>query len=84
MDRRKLFVSTAKAALAGVIAGSGLESKPASAQAQLAKGAAGPPQGSVLPYPDPEFKGVIGRTTEDSKPDFPQPVSAPEGAPNVL
>ena len=84
MDRRKLFVSTAKAALAGVIAGSGLESKPASAQAQVAKGAAGPPQGSVLPYPDPEFKGVIGRTTEDSKPDFPQPVSAPEGAPNVL
>ena len=48
------------------------------------KGAAGPPQGSVLPYPDPEFRGVIGRTTADSKPDFPQPVSAPEGAPNVL
>ena len=38
----------------------------------------------MLPYPDPEFKGVIGRTTEDSKPDFPQPISAPEGAPNVL
>ena len=38
----------------------------------------------MLPYPDPVFKGVIGRTTEDSKPDFPQPVSAPEGAPNML
>ena len=61
--------------------------KPASAQAQVAKAAkgnAGPPHVSVLPYPDPQFKGVIGRTTEDSKPDFPQPVSAPEGAPNVL
>jgi len=40
--------------------------------------------GSVLPYPDPQFKGVIGRTTTDSKSDFPQPVTAPKGAPNVL
>ena len=40
--------------------------------------------GSVLPYPDPQFKGVIGRTTADSKSDFPQPVKAPEGAPNIL
>jgi hypothetical protein len=45
---------------------------------------AGPPNVSVLPYPDPVFKGVIGRTTADSKPDFPQPVKAPEGAPNIL
>src|SRR5271169_1813747 len=40
--------------------------------------------GGVLPYPDPPFRGVIGRTTGDSKPDFPQPVKAPKGAPNVL
>ena len=46
--------------------------------------AGGPPNVSVLPYPDPVFKGVIGRTTEDSKSDFPQPVKAPKGAPNVL
>jgi len=39
---------------------------------------------TVLPYPDPEFQGVIGRTTADSKSDFPQPVKAPKGAPNVL
>jgi arylsulfatase A-like enzyme len=38
----------------------------------------------VLPYPAPEFHGVIGRTTADSKPDFSQPVQAPKGAPNVL
>ncbi len=38
----------------------------------------------VLPYPDPAFRGRIGRTTSDSKADFPQPVSAPKGAPNVL
>jgi len=56
----------------------------------LAQGAAahdrnaGPPNVSVLPYPDPQFRGVIGRTTADSKPDFPQPVQAPEGAPNIV
>ena len=84
MNRRKLFSSTAKAALGSVIGGSWLGSQPTAAQAQLGKGAAGPPNVSVLPYPDPPFNGIIGRTTEDSKPDFPQPVSAPEGAPNVL
>ncbi len=45
---------------------------------------AGPPDVSVLPYPPPPFKGIIGRTTADSKSDFPQPVTAPKGAPNVL
>ena len=44
----------------------------------------GPPSVSVLPFPDPVFKGKIGRTTADSKPDFPQPVSPPAGAPNIL
>ena len=37
-----------------------------------------------LPYPDPQFHGQIGRTTADSKADFPQPVAAPKGAPNIL
>ncbi|MCX5516506.1 arylsulfatase [Kaistia algarum] len=37
-----------------------------------------------LPAPDPLFKGTIGRTTADSKSDFPQPISAPKGAPNIL
>ena len=45
---------------------------------------AGPPNVSVLPYPPPPFKGIIGRTTADSKSDFPQPVKAPKGAPYVL
>src|SRR5271166_4719708 len=87
MNRRQMFLSTAKAALASAVGGSSLGLKPASAQAQVAKApdiTAGPPNVSVLPYPDPVFKGVIGRTTEDSKPDFPQPISAPEGAPNIL
>ena len=38
----------------------------------------------ALPIPDPAFKGQIGRTIEESKPDYPQPVRAPAGAPNVL
>ena len=38
----------------------------------------------VLPRPAPKFEGSIGRTTKDSKPDFPKEVSAPKGAPNIL
>jgi arylsulfatase len=39
---------------------------------------------SSLPIPDPAFKGKIGETYKDSTPDYPLPVKAPEGAPNVL
>ena len=36
------------------------------AQSATPQGAAsGPPNVSVLPYPDPTFKGVIGRTTAE-------------------
>jgi arylsulfatase len=38
----------------------------------------------VLPQPEPQFKGKIGRTVKDSTPDFPKGVEAPQGAPNVL
>src|SRR5437870_2689295 len=37
-----------------------------------------------LPKPDPQFKGKIGETYKDSTADYPQPVKAPKGAPNVL
>ncbi len=41
--------------------------------------------GSVLlPAPEPQFGGVIGRKASKSRPDFPQAVTAPKGAPNVL
>src|SRR5579871_1789328 len=40
---------------------------------------------NVLPRPDFHFPGEIGRTYLDSDPaQFPQPVKAPEGAPNIL
>ena len=40
---------------------------------------------SVLPRPDFRFPGNVGRTYVDSDPaQFPQPVQAPKGAPNVV
>jgi arylsulfatase len=44
-----------------------------------------PPGGSnVLPPPEPPFKGKIGESYKDSKEDFPAPVKAPAGAPNIV
>ncbi|HJY86246.1 MAG TPA: sulfatase-like hydrolase/transferase, partial [Candidatus Acidoferrales bacterium] len=43
-----------------------------------------PAQKEVLPKPEAPFKGKIGRTAKDSKPDFPKGVTAPAGAPNIL
>lgn len=40
--------------------------------------------GTQLPKPDPAFRGKIGETFADSTPDYPLPVKAPPGAPNVL
>lgn len=39
---------------------------------------------SKLPIPRDPFKGEIARTAADSTPDFPEGVTAPKGAPNVL
>ena len=38
----------------------------------------------VLPYPEPSFKGKIGVSAKESKPDWPEPVKAPEDAPNIV
>ncbi|REK06828.1 MAG: arylsulfatase [Planctomycetota bacterium] len=43
-----------------------------------------PTEGEQLPPPDPQFDGKIGPTFQDSTPDFPLPIKAPDGAPNVL
>jgi len=37
-----------------------------------------------LPIPTAPFDGVANRTLEGSKPDWPRPIAAPDGAPNVL
>jgi arylsulfatase len=39
---------------------------------------------SLLPPPEPPFKGHIERTLKGSTPDFPKGIEAPAGAPNVL
>ena len=39
---------------------------------------------TTLPIKSPEFKGKISETFEKSKQDYPQPVEAPKGAPNVV
>lgn len=63
--------------LLGWIAASGSNS---GALAQDAKSA----DGTQLPKPDPAFTGKIGETYRDSTPNFPMPVKAPKGSPNVL
>jgi arylsulfatase len=40
---------------------------------------------SVLPRPDFEYQGKVGKTyLESDPPEFPQPIQAPTGAPNVV
>jgi arylsulfatase len=39
---------------------------------------------TILPIPEQPFHGKIARTAADSTPDFPKPLAAPKGAPNVL
>src|SRR5262245_63251285 len=52
-------------------------------RAQTATSSPGTP--SVLPRPDFHFQGNVGRTYQDSDPpQFPQPVKAPKGAPNIV
>ncbi|WP_300656475.1 hypothetical protein, partial [Pseudomonas sp.] len=45
---------------------------------------AGEPDRMSLPLADPAFQGQVGTTFADSTTDFPQPHSAPAGAPNVV
>jgi arylsulfatase A-like enzyme len=40
--------------------------------------------GSQLPKPDPAFNGKIAESFKNSTPNFPLPVEAPTGSPNVL
>ncbi|MGD8960473.1 MAG: hypothetical protein PVI27_11555 [Desulfobacteraceae bacterium] len=39
---------------------------------------------TILPIPEPVFRGRIGLTPADSEKDFPRQVEAPEGSPNVV
>ena len=80
MNRRQLFLSTAKAALATAFASFGLR-KGAHAQAPTATQF---PNSTVLPTPTPPFEGVIEPNFLQSTPGWPPTITPPVGAPNVL
>ncbi len=63
-----------------VFLGSRAADQPASEQAPAAPA----PAAVDLPRPDPPFAGVAERTLAGSKPVFPRPAEARQGAPNVL
>ena len=42
------------------------------------------PDRTTLPIPLPPFEGKVGKTYMESEPNWQNPVSAPEGAPNVI
>ena len=80
MNRRQLFLSSAKGALLGALGAVGLR---AQAQAQSPT-ATQFPNSTVLPTPTPPFKGFIQPNLIDSQPGWPPTIMPPEGAPNVL
>jgi len=99
MNRRQLFLSTAKAALAAAFGGSWMSGK-ASAQtggSALSASAVdviqGDParatgtiniDGRYLPPSPPPFAGVIRESARESTPWWPPRVVPPKGAPNIL
>jgi hypothetical protein len=98
MNRRQLFFSTAKTALAAAFGGSWLGkaeaqasgSAPSASAAGVVHGVPGSPSatlpidGRVLPPTPPAFGGVIKEIAKDSTSWWPPRVVPPEGAPNVL
>jgi hypothetical protein len=99
MNRRQLFLSTAKAALATAFGGAWLPGK-AAAQTATAAGSGpgrgpmgsniGAPDGTrtipgdVLPAPDLPFGGTINLNATQSKSWWPPRIVPPAGAPNIL
>jgi hypothetical protein len=99
MNRRQLFLSTAKAALLSAFGGTWLSGKasaqvggsaPTAASEGVIHGTLGSPDatisldGRVLPPSPPEFGGVIKETYKDSTPWWPPRAAPPWGAPNIL
>jgi len=99
MNRRQLFLSTAKAALLSAFGGTWLSgaakaqttaAAPTAASEGTIYGTLGSPDatinidGRVLPPTPPAFGGVIKESATDSKVWWPPRVVPPQGAPNVL
>src|SRR5271165_3779797 len=99
MNRRQLFLSTARAALAAALGGSWLPGKakaqagtpaPTTTPEGVIRGTPGSPSATVsipggyLPPTPPAFGSVINLTAPESTPWWPPKIAPPEGAPNVL
>ena len=83
MNRRQLFLSSAKAALATAFASFGFR-KGAFAQAPGSPTATEFPDSTVLPQQPPPFTGVIEPNLIDSTADWPPTTAPPAGSPNIL
>jgi arylsulfatase A-like enzyme len=71
--------------LGALLAGASIAFLASTAPAQSPEGSPAGGTPSMLPRPDFHFPGNVGRTIlESDPPQFPQPVQAPQGAPNVV
>jgi arylsulfatase len=88
--RKRAILTTAAVLTAGVLLGWLTASGHLTtvlAQDKKSDGSSAPANGTptILPRPDFHFPGSVGRTYLDSdKAQFPQPVQAPKGAPNIV
>src|SRR5487761_1557283 len=80
MNRRQLFLSTAKGALATAFTSLSVK-KGAHAQSPTSTQF---PDSTVLPTPTPPFAGVIEPNLVESTPGWPPTIAPPAGSPNVL
>ncbi len=80
MNKRQLFLSSAKGALAAGLGAIGFRTA-AHAQSPTAVEF---PDSKVLPTPTPPFSGAIQPNLVDSTPGWPPTIMPPESAPNVL
>ncbi len=82
--KRSIQLAAAVLAVGGLLGWLAASGGLAEAFDQDKKATEAPTPGNVLPVPPAPFKGTIGLRTKDSKSDFPQPVQAPKGAPNIV
>jgi arylsulfatase A-like enzyme len=80
----RFFHSAVLLVVVGILAGLSASGRLAETFAQDTKAQPAPATGTQLPQPDPLFNGKIGATYADSTPNFPMPVKAAKGSPNVL
>ena len=79
--RLRRFVPVAIVAFGGTLGWWNSSDLLGEARAQEANAQRETATGAQLPQPDPDFKGKIGETYNQSSPSYPLPVKAPKGSP---